>query len=271
MMRKPGFTLLETMIALGIVVLALGAGATINRSILIGGQTAEDTFHANQLADNVITMLKGTQSYVFNRVNPGDNRSLETYFGLNGTTVHPLIPYRNGAQGPENNYLTSWCVDTAIVNACESSITSKIGGTRTIGQDFADVATAGSETIAVNREVVTLSTTEYRNTIDYLTQAGGNIPLFTACGGACYWDYFSRKTTIQKLPAAFLGNATGTGSAYQVVVEVTNLRTRTKITRIALLTDFGVAGNTGANGSASFFGNGQQGQGQQGQQGQQAL
>jgi hypothetical protein len=246
------------MIALGIVVLALGAGASINRSIIVGGQVGEDTFHANQLADNAIEMMKGTQAYVFNGTS--SNKSLDWYFGLNGFAERALIPYRSAVVGGENTYPISWCVDKPGNDPCKDT-TSKIGNvTSTIGQDF---TAGGAEVIAVNRDV---ATTEYRNTIDYLTEAGGNIPLLSGCVAPCYWDYFSRRTTIKKLPNDFLGTGGNNVTAYQVSVVVTNLRTSTKVTKTVLLTDFGSSGYTGANGAPGFVLGAQQQQQQQQQQ-----
>ncbi len=246
-MQKKAFTLLETMVALGIVVLALGAGASISRSILVGGQVGEDAFHANQLADNAIAAVKGTQAYIFNGTLA--DKTLSNFFQLavppGPTATRVIIPYRSAANSGNNVYPVSWCFDAG---SCSSSVKSSIGTLgvqRTLQDDFNG---GGIETIAVNRNP-DLASSEFRNTVDYLlpTTAVARIQSFAECTGVCTWDYYTRKITLRRLTTDFLGNAAATGSAFELKVEVSNLRTSVKVSKTVLLTDFGATGNTGAN------------------------
>jgi prepilin-type N-terminal cleavage/methylation domain-containing protein len=241
--HKSGFTLLETMIALGIVVLALGAGASVNRALLVGAKVSDETFHANQLADSAISMVQVTQAYVLNKTT-GD-KSLSAYFNLSGNTEHVLIPYSTTGgtyTQPNNRNQLAWCVSGSSLT-CGNTQSRILNGVtqRTISQDLSGRTIAGVLWVSGEHIAVQRGSTDTRNIIDYFA-TGASVPGLAECTATCTWEYYLRKITMKKLsePTFISGN----GSLYQLRVEVTNMRTRTAISRVVLLSDFGAVGSS---------------------------
>jgi prepilin-type N-terminal cleavage/methylation domain-containing protein len=226
MMRKSGFTLLETMIALGVVVLGIAAGARINRVIFVATQESEDSVQATAFAEAALHLVQETAQYA-QHTSTGP-QALSTYFRLTGTTPVQIIPFATAIVSDQQTI--QWCQPVGnaggVGSGCLTFATTirDSVGTKVIGDFF----TAGAETVAAHRNV---SATDPRLMVD-ATSTGTKLNPANVTTAAD-WDFYSRTITITKL-ASFDGQASG---AYSVVVTVTNQVTKLSVTRSILLTD----------------------------------
>lgn len=238
MLRKSAFTLLETMIALGIVVTVIGAGAAINKVLFTGGLAAEDTMQAASLADEGIALVSETQSFLQNSTRT--DKTLATFFKVpaagSGTSSF-VVPYSAAST-------LQWCVKigsgTSYTSAdqsvnCATQSTNATSSYLQSTQIGPHLTAFSGEMVAVNRK-----STDARRIIDATTyKIGGDI----TTNDALNWDYYTRVIQMKRI-TMFTSPTGGSGgtplpvSVYQVTVTVTNRLTGTKAVRNQTLTDW---------------------------------
>lgn len=216
-MKKPAFTLLETMIALAVVVLGIAAGANLNRVIFTATLQSEDLLQATALADEGVRVMQLTGQYVHHKTT-GDT-TLATYFRLNGSS-HALVPFTVLPGVPP--LMMQWCVegqglaDSATV--CPPGIGAKVNN-----QSLSDIFTKG-ELIAVNR----VKDSDERLVVDATTHTGATVSTAEE-----EWDFYYRKIELEQI-SLLEGVA---GQTYKVTVTVSNMLTDTVMKRTILLSD----------------------------------
>ena len=222
-MRRSAFTLLETMIALGIVVMAIGAGATMSRVVFAASQQSEDVVHASNLADEAIHLLQVTQQYVALPTGGSGAKDLTSYLRLPDSQSRLLIPYATAASPKD----VKWCVagiGTAggVDNAC--TYPTNLANAAGLGMQVSDMITSKKETIVVNRNA-----SDTRLLVDATTTSGAVTPYSDP-----NWDYYTRTITITPSTTFLSGSSVTT---YQVLVTVQNVLTKLQVQRSLLLTD----------------------------------
>ena len=213
------------MVALGLVVIVIGATTAVNRTLTTGGTSAESVTHATALADEAVQDMLLTQGYIQQSSRP--DKTLATFFG--GMSVgqsHYLVPYQTAGPVVLNMPIDLlWCMDAGDVDqvANQGQVCrlqpSKVGGIQ-----LSAAATAKGELIAVNR-----AGSDYRPVVDATTKVN---PVVSTSD--LNWDFFYRTIQLQEISLV----AGVTGKAYQLTVTVTNRDTGTSVTRTRIFSDW---------------------------------
>ncbi len=87
-MKRPALTLIETIVALGIALVLLGAAVATARSIEKSARQSEQSLHMVRVADEVISAMQATQR--------GSIGTLASALGLSASGQQTLVPYRIG-------------------------------------------------------------------------------------------------------------------------------------------------------------------------------
>jgi prepilin-type N-terminal cleavage/methylation domain-containing protein len=230
MYKRSGFTLLETMIALAVIVMAIGAGATMSRVIFAASQQSEDLVQATDLADEGLRQLQLTQQYLQNTTTGSKN--LGDYLKLPDSTSRLIVPYATSATAP---LTIKWCVagvGTAGAVAgditCYSQLTklrNASNATMTVGE----MLTNGMENVAVHRDTTANVATDTRLVLDATTTSGSSVS-----NALTTWDRYTRSIMITPMPSMLAGTAV---NSYRVTVTVQNIVSKVQVVRTILLTD----------------------------------
>lgn len=222
---RRAFTLLETMVALGLVVLVIGATTAVNRTLSTSGTSAESVTHETALADEAVQDILLTQGYIQQSTRP--DKTLATFFG--GMSVgqsHYLVPYQTSGPVILNMPIDlRWCMDAGDVDqVANQGQTCRIQPSKVGSLPLSTGTTAQGELIAVNR-----ASGDYRPVVDATTKTN---PIVSTSD--LNWDFFYRTIQLQEISLV----AGVTGKAYQLTVTVTNRDTGTSLVRTRIFTDW---------------------------------
>lgn len=93
-MKRSGLTLIETIVALGIALVLLGAAVATARSIEKSARQSEQSLHMVRVADEVISAMQAAQK--------GTSGTLASALGLSASGTQTIVPYRAGSA-------VTWC------------------------------------------------------------------------------------------------------------------------------------------------------------------
>lgn len=93
-MKRPALTLIETIVALGIALVLLGAAVATARSIEKSARQSEQSLHMVRVADEVITAMQAAQK--------GSSGTFASALGLAASGTQTIVPYRSGST-------VAWC------------------------------------------------------------------------------------------------------------------------------------------------------------------
>lgn len=204
MMRRPAFTLLETVVALAIGILVMGAALTANRVIQQNAQLSEIRAQEEALVNEAIELMQLT--YATQESIDADLEDAFPWLGNNSPTR--VIPYRVRLQTPESNIDpqgAQWCPPSN--NSCSNGSGDLVSPA---GPDFeggayrmsSALSANGAEVIAVRRKTPNLTDPQVYDFM-YLPSVGNVVSTTVFADRAADqgdWDFYRRRITLTKRP-----------------------------------------------------------------------
>lgn len=216
-MKRSAFTLLETMIALAIVVVGLGAGAALSRSVFLAGQQSEDQIQAATLVEDAYGLVSATQREI--QAATRADKTLSGFFALTAGVAKSIVPFNSASAGQP--LALNWCApitgqpETGGSVVCNAKISDVDGAA--LSSFF-----ASGEKILVNR-----ADADGRSVID-LTSSTGTV----VSSANPNWDVYQRQIQLTKQTLV-----AGSAATYNLAVQVKNLTTGYTVNRQFILTD----------------------------------
>ncbi len=227
-MQRRGFTLIETLISLAIVIIVLAGAVSFSRSFFVTGQVSEDRAQAEGLVDDALGLLVSLQRTVRSvDCSPTptcavNNLSTFLYVDKNDTTAY-VIPYR------VSNDLF-WCAvanqdaDRYRPGGCNLQV-SKVGNL-----NLGTMLKGTGELIGVNRAAWGVAdegeSSPLVNAVFDATTTLGD-PITTSDKRL---DYYKRVISLQKSTLSGI-------TMHTAKVTVTNTRTNLSVTKSIVLSD----------------------------------
>lgn len=227
-MQRRGFTLIETLISLAIVIIVLAGAVSFSRSFFVTGQVSEDRAQAEGLVDDALGLLVSLQRTVRSvDCSPAptcavNNLSTFLYVDKNDTTAY-VIPYR------VSNDLF-WCAvanqdaDRYRPGGCNLQV-SKVGNL-----NLGTMLKGTGELIGVNRAAWGVAdegeSSPLVNAVFDATTTLGD-PITTSDKRL---DYYKRVISLQKSTLSGI-------TMHTAKVTVTNTRTNLSVTKSIVLSD----------------------------------
>ena len=251
-MKRPGFTILETLIAFGVLLLAYSGLVMYNRSLSNITIKTEDSAQAASLAEVGIDQIR-----MFQSVGQASGLKLSDVLGLTDNNLHQRYLNYNSYQflpgeqpilapnKPKTTYAdltdhksildptTSWCDGVAV--PCQQAFSTV--------HPCPDAAPGGvyKECIGLNSIAnLNMQNTWLNNTeVNYWPVQNGAL---VSVSNAQKFDFYYRQINVQRVPDALscgvcLGGVSALGGGYQVTVIVENPVTGFSLTRETFLYD----------------------------------
>jgi prepilin-type N-terminal cleavage/methylation domain-containing protein len=197
-MRRSGFTLLETVIALAIAVIVMGAALSANRVVQRNAQVAELKAEQEAILSDTIDLLTLSHNTLRSQSPATALPFSNAFVGLGVNAPLRIAPYRFRQQDPLST------TDPSVIKWCTPSDGSCTGIVSTAGPTSGNytmstaLGAAGAEVIAVRKGApVTGEPQVYDFT--YLPTSGGVAVTSLFADSTVHqqsWDFFRRQVTI---------------------------------------------------------------------------
>ena len=253
---KRGFTLIETLVALGIIVVVLGSSVTANRVLLSSIQSSEDKVQMEGIADEGVQLMQLMERQEANRA----SGSIGNYFA-NNTTAQWVVPHTVASATLSTAKDVDWCSEQrssvgyngVSANSCKNTTSVvQICNASTKMSDV--VALTGGELIGVRRAAIAADNTAYAQLYYSFTMArtaASDSPI-RASDGACTatagFDYYVRTMQVTRIQGpeatAWFSKPITTGKItnklYRLTVSVSKYLDASikPVTRSVILTDY---------------------------------
>lgn len=232
-MRRRGFTLLETVIALAIGIIVIGAAVTANRVVQRNAQAAELRVTQESIANETISLMELT----LNTQRQGAQPLSLAFDGIGTNAPVRTAPYRfrqSDPLGAADPVVIRWCTPTDA--SCTGIIST--AGPATGSYSMATALSAnGAEVLAVRKGAPVLGQPQTYD-FTYLPTTGSVLATTLFADNSTHqadWDFYRRQVTITSQTTQY--------PSYKVVVTVWPMlagsnRTSEAISRTITLTDY---------------------------------
>jgi prepilin-type N-terminal cleavage/methylation domain-containing protein len=246
-MHKKAFTLIETLIALSIVVVVLGASISANRVIQISSQVTAERTQMSALVDESVSSLQLFQRQIATAtLSLGGPTGFDIIGGVGNSPVKKVIFYSDPSVSYVSAITQKICSDTTAACQVEKSPVHIGVAALTVAQMFANNSIAG-ELVAVRRSPAALR--QGLSMSSRLTTDGNGIADVTATADLGIWDFYVRQINVIRLGSAgsWYGQTLNAGhtqgqarnATYQVTISISKYQTASTptVSRTIILTD----------------------------------
>lgn len=232
-MTRRGFTLLETVVALAIAIVVMGAALTANRVVQSNAQLTELTTQQEAILGDTINMLTLTHDTLRQGAQPFSS----AFLGLGVNSPLRIAPYRFRQADPlqpTDPVVIKWCTPS---NVTCTGLISTAGPTNAQYAMSTALSANGAEVIAMRKTAPVLGEPQLYD-FTFLPSTGlvSGTTLFGDSDISLKdWDFYRRQITVTNRSTQYGG--------YAVTVSVWPMiggqdRTASTVTRTVIYTDF---------------------------------